>query len=1247
MVCLNFATWNVRGLGDTNGREKRSRLKTWIHDQQIHVMVLQETKLNEQKIRQRSRWWKGQQYWSPTDGTKGGTAILLHRDLEVQYLDHQIDIWGQWLWVTVQIGDGQWTIATMYTPSEPAERKAFLSELPAILPDAPHLLVAGDFNTTLVPGLDSPEATPIKSDALLLNSFMEERGLVDAFRMTHPDIHGYTWHSSQKTEDRKPPKRRLDLVLAKGQAWNSLTSVEVITHPMSDHRPLRVTMETGVELKRGIDIFRLNTDLLRHNEILEWIKQHWVDWEHQRDSFPTEEGWIQMGFRIVTRALDDILTSRRPPNLSLAQLRAENDLWEHTTKTLLVTARLQVDRPVTYEELTEARKAMAKGKSPGSNGLPVEYYEATWDQIAPILVQLYNHILEGGHLMKDMRTGVITLIYKKGDKRSIINYRPISRLNVSYKLLSKLLARRLAPLLPELIHTDQGAFIQGRSIAENIFTAVGALEIIHRENRQVAITMLDLEKAYDRVNWSFVLATLDHMNFGPCYRRWVQELYMDTTTTILVNGHQSLLFSRTRSLRQGCPLASLPFAVQMEVLLNSLRASPRIRGLQLGRDRVLLTGAIADDLLLVAEAKPVTMREIKSQLDVYSTLSEAQVNWAKSVYNLPEDYRLEEDWGMRRIRTAASERYLGLQVSLTSARPDQDNIIAARTRAKLQACRAATGMSLFGRALVLNAVVFAQILYIVTIYLISKPTTTRLKCDAARYLWKPGAEEDEGYITKCAWDSITKPKHQGGLSVLDPVAQNLSLLFKWIVKAATQHEKRNWIAVFEYLAQADFHLKQPQHVWTCLWMDAYVRRQPASPLLKSCWAAWRSFFSQHRKTPATREEVLRQPLFDNHLLCQEDGTPFPATTSGGAFGRRWVEKGILTVADLWDQEESWWLSEETLRDALGRLHYVEQRRRQLIDAVPPAWQNLLQADTLVEGQWYVQRQAGEREDRPTKILLSEEQLTEEYFCAQEWTQAQQCGTGSRQRLTYVRQTCLQMEIPLELVRVHTSTTRRGISRHDLLLAGTPLAAARLDPLAEIKARDGGHTTCLCEFTTTVGRESLAKPTISTAEATRRLARVTMDPALAEIVNLNDVWTQLHMLPSLKFATFLWLLTHTIVPCAVWLFEKGMDLPTKCLRCGGREEETLQHLIWSCPASYRIWRWWNSHWNHFVGDALQWNEAWALGGQIPDHWFKRRGKGYVAQAIRSVILWSSVQTGTASSLSRSGPQTWQYKGRSRH
>ncbi|GBG74652.1 hypothetical protein CBR_g19060 [Chara braunii] len=634
----------------------------------------------------------------------------------------------------------------------------------------------------------------------------------------------------------------------------------------------------------------------------------------------------------------DILTSRRPPEQTLADMRQEADLWCSTDKRLEPNQRLLLDRPLTLQELQEAVKSMARGKTPGDDGLPMEFYEATWDQIGPILLKLFNNVLEGGRLTEDMCRGTITLIYKKGDKQNVRNWRPISLLNVSYKILAKALSRRLAKILPDLVRADQGAFVKGRSIAENILVAMGALEVISKEKRQVMVAMLDLEKAYDRVNWSFVLATLDHMNFGVPFRRRISAMYCHSTATVLINGRQSQEFKLSRSLKQDCPLAPLMFVLQMEVtvLLNSLRAAPLVKGQKLKEDVEVLTGAIADDLLLITEATEESTSGAKLLLDQYSGLSEAKVNWDKSSYFLPTEYELQDDWTMKRIDEKESERYLGVQVSLTNSRPAQDAVLIGRVEAGINRCKAAPGISLMGRATMITAVVFFVLWHVATVLLISKPTIRKVKAAAAKYLWKPHAEEKEGHISKVAWDKVVKPKEEGGLGIVDPEGQNLTLLGKWIKKVAMQDETRNWMEIALYILQQEFQLSRSEDVWTCLRMVSFGNRRPRSALGLVWWIAWRKLKPKKSPPPIVKEEVLVQHLFDNERILKEDGLPFSAAAVPRVnFERKWVERGIVKIQDIRVEERNGWKTESEVRVHLGRLRGVGEKLSALTATIPP------------------------------------------------------------------------------------------------------------------------------------------------------------------------------------------------------------------------------------------------------------------------------------------------------------------------
>ncbi|GBG65596.1 hypothetical protein CBR_g51478 [Chara braunii] len=137
----------------------------------------------------------------------------------------------------------------------------------------------------------------------------------------------------------------------------------------------------------------------------------------------------------------DILTSRLQDRDVDVELYLSSSHWDNSLDRLPQSTRLLLDKTIRVEEALQTLKSMAHGKVPGDDGMPVELYLAIWEEIGDSLVEIYNSILTGGGLSKNMRNGVISVLYKKGDKADVRNYRPIALLNVSYKLLAKTLVR--------------------------------------------------------------------------------------------------------------------------------------------------------------------------------------------------------------------------------------------------------------------------------------------------------------------------------------------------------------------------------------------------------------------------------------------------------------------------------------------------------------------------------------------------------------------------------------------------------------------------------------------------------------------------------------------------------------------------------------------------------------------------------------------------------------------------------------
>ena len=143
-------------------------------------------------------------------------------------------------------------------------------------------------------------------------------------------------------------------------------------------------------------------------------------------------------------------------------------------------------------------------KTPGSDGISVEFYKVFWDKIKMYLIESYDYSFEHDLLSIEQKRALLLLIPKgTKDKRLLKNWRPISLLNVDYKILAKVLATRLQKVISYVISSDQVGYIRGRYIGDNIRIMLDILEMTKNEVDPGIMVMVDFEKAFDTVSWDF------------------------------------------------------------------------------------------------------------------------------------------------------------------------------------------------------------------------------------------------------------------------------------------------------------------------------------------------------------------------------------------------------------------------------------------------------------------------------------------------------------------------------------------------------------------------------------------------------------------------------------------------------------------------------------------------------------------------------------------------------------------------
>ena len=256
----------------------------------------------------------------------------------------------------------------------------------------------------------------------------------------------------------------------------------------------------------------------------------------------------------------------------------QDDLISKVNTSLMDEEFISCVGPLTSNEISAALQGLSNDKTPGPDGLPLEFYAKFWSLLSPVLVDVYNFSLDQGMFTQSMQQSVTRLIHKKDDKRNLRNWRPISVLNVDYKICSKALANRLSKVFPSIVHRDQTCSVPGRTIFDNLALLRDVLDYVNITNETGILLSLDQEKAFDRLDRTFLMNTLRRFGFGPSFQRWIRALYFNASMKIIVNGFLTESIPLERGVRQGNPLSPLLYVICAEVLSSNIRSDNSIEG---------------------------------------------------------------------------------------------------------------------------------------------------------------------------------------------------------------------------------------------------------------------------------------------------------------------------------------------------------------------------------------------------------------------------------------------------------------------------------------------------------------------------------------------------------------------------------------------------------------------------------------------------------------------------------------------
>ncbi|MCO5551870.1 hypothetical protein L7F22_005376 [Adiantum nelumboides] len=231
-----------------------------------------------------------------------------------------------------------------------------------------------------------------------------------------------------------------------------------------------------------------------------------------------------------------------------------------------------------------------------------------------------------------LKQGIIKLIPKNTFPKSLAEWRPITMMGILYKIPAKIIAIRITLELRKCMHPAQISFIVGRSILDNILTVQIGIEHALVTNQDMVMFQIDFVKAFDTVQWDFVSFVLIKLGFGPRISGFIYLIGQNAYSRVIINGRLFEKVQIARSVRQGCPISPLFFAVATHLLyvyLDSLARNGHLQTLHLGSKQVLGKGFV-DDTLLFLKAHNVNIMRCMKVLDVYAIVVGLQLNLQKN-----------------------------------------------------------------------------------------------------------------------------------------------------------------------------------------------------------------------------------------------------------------------------------------------------------------------------------------------------------------------------------------------------------------------------------------------------------------------------------------------------------------------------------------------------------------------------------------------------------------------------------------
>ena len=597
-----------------------------------------------------------------------------------------------------------------------------------------------------------------------------------------------------------------------------------------------------------------------------------------------------------------------------------------TDPQLTVEQREYCDSELIEGEIFDAIMTLKPNKCPGLDGLPPEFYRIFYKKLVGPLLRMYTYSFGIGIFPATTRKGLISLLPKsQKDTRYVKNLRGLTILNTDYKILAKALDNRLRTVLPSIISADQTGFMAGRNIGTNIRKTLDVMEFCKNKKLPAVIMSIDMNKCFDRIDYTAVFGALKYFNFGDNFVQWLSLFYNQFTVCTQNFGFLSEFFVKERSINQGCNISPSIYLLAGEVLSLKLKNHKDIYGIRIGGTELLLS-QFADDMDLylpfvktVLDAVMETLTDIETNIGLQISYEKTTMYRIGSLCNTDAKIytKKEVKWSNESINT------LGVDLYYENMEQNFDKIVLKmETVAKTWYYR---NISLMGKVTIVNTLLSSLFVYkMMVLPLISDALIQQVESIMEKFMWA-------GKKAKIPLKVLKTPRECGGLGLVDIKAKHISLMIRWIKVAQSN-------PIIEQLIRHSLgEAANNNIIWQCNLKCLHVSQ------LYACEDYWvillREWCKLNYYEPQNRENVLSQIIWLNSNILVNDKVTFNKIA---------INAGMIRIKDIVHMEEEYrFLTFEEVVTKFGHcttwLGY-----NSIISAIPSYWRFLMRTHDLID-----------------------------------------------------------------------------------------------------------------------------------------------------------------------------------------------------------------------------------------------------------------------------------------------------------